>query len=248
MSSTKPLVLITGANQGLGLDAAKHLAASGTYHVLVTARSLSNAEAAVREVATTAADPSALTPIQLDVTSSASIAAAAELVASEFGHLDILINNAGIGQVPGASVVEAFRQVFDVNVFGVVAVTEAFLPLIKKSTYHDRRIVNVTSALGLITQAGDQEYDFNAEKLYIADYRASKAALNMVTVAMAGSLREEGIAVVAVAPGWCKTRLMGGAGFKEVVDGAKVIAGAATEGKGSEISGKYVAGEAHDGW
>ncbi|KAJ9156775.1 NAD(P)-binding protein [Coniochaeta hoffmannii] len=250
MSSTRALALITGANQGIGLATARQLASTGKYHVLVTARSLDNAEAAVRELQTTAADPTALAPIAIDVTDDDSIAAAVESVSSQFGHLDILINNAGIGQPepPQVSIRKAFRQVFEVNVFGAMAVTDAFLPLLRASSYHDRRIVNVTSGLGLISMAGKEGYAFNANAWYAPDYRSSKAALNMVTAAMSVKLKQEGIAVVAAAPGMCRTKFTGGQGRKDASDGARVVVRAATEGAGEEVNGTYVSDEPHDGW
>jgi NAD(P)-dependent dehydrogenase (short-subunit alcohol dehydrogenase family) len=248
MASSKALVLITGANQGLGFATARKLASSGKYHVLVTARSASNAETAVQELLADAADKTALTPITLDVTDDASIAAAAKTVSEKFGRLDILINNAGIGQVPGAPIREQFRQIFEVNVFGVVAVTDAFLPLLRASTYADRRIVNVTSGLGLITMAGKKGYAFNANAWYAPDYRSSKAALNMITAAQSVKFADEKIAVIAVAPGMCRTKFTGNQGRKEASDGARVIVGAATGGNPEELSGTYVAEEPHEGW
>jgi NAD(P)-dependent dehydrogenase (short-subunit alcohol dehydrogenase family) len=248
--TSKVLVLITGANQGIGLATAKQLANSDKYHIIITTRSLANAEAAVKELGASATDPAALTPLVLDVRDDASIEAAAASVQSQFGRLDILINNAGLGQPqsPQSSIRESFRQVFEVNVFGLMAVTEAFLPLLRASTYHDRRIVNLTSGLGLTTMAGKKGYAFNANAWYAPDYRSSKAAVNMITAAMSVKLAEEGIAVVAVAPGMCRTRFTGGQGRKEASDGAKVVVRAATEGEAEEISGKYIADEAHDGW
>lgn len=248
MASSKALVLITGANQGLGFHTAKQLAASGKYHVLVCGRDTAKAEAAVQELQADAADRTALTAITLDVTDDSTIAAAAKTVSDKFGHLDILINNAGLGQVPDAPLREQFRQIFEVNVFGVVTVTDAFLPLLRKSTYGDRRIVNVTSGLGLITMAGKKNYAFSANAWYAPDYRSSKAALNMITAAQAVKFAEEKIAVIAVAPGMCRTRFTGGQGRKDADGGAAVIVRAATEGNAEELSGTYVAEEAHEGW
>ncbi|KAI1104960.1 hypothetical protein F4804DRAFT_305575 [Jackrogersella minutella] len=246
--ASKALVLITGANQGIGFAIAKQFASLGKYHVLVSARSTSNAEAAIQEIQKESSD-AALTPITLDVTDDASIAAAAKNVTDQFGHIDILINNAGVGLAPGATTVrEQFRQIFEVNVFGVVAVTDAFLPLLKASTYSDRRIVNVTSGLGLISMAGKKGYAFNANAWYAPDYRSSKAALNMITAAQSVKFASDKIAVVSAAPGMCRTKFTGGQGRKEASDGAKVIVRAATEGNPEEVSGTYVCDEASDGW
>ncbi|RWA13032.1 hypothetical protein EKO27_g2093, partial [Xylaria grammica] len=162
MASEKTLVLVTGANQGIGFAVAKLFATSDKYHVLVGARSTINAQTAVEQLQNEAADKTALTPITLDVTDDASIEAAAREVSDQFGHLDILINNAGLGSAPGLPIRETYRQIFEVNVFGVAAVTEAFMPLLRASSFHDRRIVNVTSGLGLISMAGKKGYAFNA--------------------------------------------------------------------------------------
>lgn len=130
-------------------------------------------------------------------------------MSDKFGHLDILINNAGLGQVPGAPIREQFRQIFKVNVFGVVAATDGFLPLLRASTYPGRRIVNLTSGLGLITMAGEKGDAFNANVWYAPDYRSSKAALNMITVAQSVKFEDEKIAVITVAPGMCRSHCAG---------------------------------------
>lgn len=217
--------------------------------MLVSARNTSSAQAAVEEIQKGAIDKAALTAITLDVTDDVSIEAAAKGVSDQFGHLDILINNTGVGQAPGASSVrEQFRQIFEVNVFGVAAVTEAFLPLLRASSFSDRRIVNVTTGLGLITMAGKKDYAFNANAWYVPDYRSSKAALNMITAAQSVKFASDKIVVIAVAPGMCRTKFTGGQGRKEASDGAKVIVRAATEGNPEELSGTYVADEPNDGW
>ncbi|GLA88273.1 hypothetical protein AtubIFM56815_002717 [Aspergillus tubingensis] len=296
MTTSKILVLITGANQGIGFAVAQQLASSGKFHVLVGARTTLKAEAAVKELESDAVDKSALTPITIDVTDDASIAAAAQTVSETFGRLDILINNAGIAQTPATTLREQYRQVFDVNVFGIVVVMDTFLPLLRASTYSDRRIVNVTSGQGLISRAGHKDHPASAKTYFIPDYRSSKAAVNMITVAHAvkladekiaviaavarGSrndshkdhpasaktyfipdyrsskaavnmitvahavkLADEKIAVIAAAPGYCRTSINGGQGVKEASDGARVIVRAATEGDPEKLSGTFVADE-----
>jgi NAD(P)-dependent dehydrogenase (short-subunit alcohol dehydrogenase family) len=151
----KPVALVTGANQGIGLQIAKDLAAHG-FTVLVGSRNLERGVAAAREVGP---DAHAL---QLDVTDQASIATAAERVRNEFGRLDVLVQNAAISnmnKLPGQSVEEyakttrpsnvsldEMRAVWNTNVFGVLAVYQAMLPLLRKTP--GARIVNVSSALG----------------------------------------------------------------------------------------------------
>ncbi|PYI12386.1 dehydrogenase [Aspergillus sclerotiicarbonarius CBS 121057] len=246
---SKVLALITGANQGIGFATARQLASSNKFHVLVGARSALKAEAAVKELESDAADKSALTPITIDVADDASITAAAQTVSKAFGRLDILINNAGIAQAPDTTLREQYRQIFEVNVFGMAVVMDAFLPLLRASPYPDRRIVNVTSGQGLISRAGKKDHPANAKTYFIPDYRSSKAAVNMITVAYSVNLADEKIAVVAAAPGYCRTNLNGGQGVKEASDGAKVVVRAATEGDPETLSGTYIADESWSlGW
>ncbi|GLI73909.1 putative secondary metabolism biosynthetic enzyme [Penicillium ochrochloron] len=250
--SSKVLVLVTGANQGIGFAIARQLAFSDKFHVLVGAREASKAEAAIQQLRSgQQSDALALTPITIDVTDDTSITAAAQTISDQFGHLDILINNAGIGQVtePGTPVREKYRRIFDVNVFGVAAMIDTFLPLLRASQYTDRRIVNVTSGLGQISMAGKKDYAFNARAWFAPDYRSSKAALNMITAAFSVNLADEKIAVIAAAPGFCRTNFTGGQGKKEASDGASVIVRAATEGNPEELSGTFVADEGFGlGW
>ncbi|KAL4992935.1 putative short-chain dehydrogenase [Aspergillus recurvatus] len=245
MSSGKPLVLITGANQGIGFAAAQILASTGKYHLLIGARSQPKAEAAVQQLLSLAA-AAAATPLVIDVADDASILAAAKLVTDRFGSLDILINNAGISgqpEQPGLTLREKFHQVFDVNVFGVAAVTAAFLPLLRASKYHDRRIVNVTTGLGHIGMALSPTSDYNIKAWALPVYRSSKTALNMITAVDAVTLAEEGISAILAAPGFTRTNFTGGHGVKDASEGAKEIVRAATEGNPGDLVGKVVDAE-----
>src|SRR5262249_26900528 len=156
-----PVALVTGANKGIGLQIAKDLAARG-FTVLVGSRNLEHGETAAKSVG---ADARAL---QLDVTNQASIAAAAERIRNEFGRLDALVNNAAISHAgkagrPVAEVVKSYRPsvasldevraVFETNVFGVIAVTQAMLPLLREAPAG--RIVNVSSVAGSLTLNAD---------------------------------------------------------------------------------------------
>jgi NAD(P)-dependent dehydrogenase (short-subunit alcohol dehydrogenase family) len=157
----KPVALVTGANKGIGLQIGKDLTAQG-FIVLVGSRSLDHGEAAAKSIG---ADARAL---QLDVTNQASIAAAAERIRNEFGRLDVLVNNAAISHAgkPGRPLEEMaksgrlslvsldeVRAVFETNVFGVIAVTQAMLPLLREAPAG--RIVNVSSASGSLTLNSD---------------------------------------------------------------------------------------------
>jgi NAD(P)-dependent dehydrogenase (short-subunit alcohol dehydrogenase family) len=146
-------------------------------------------------------------PLVLDVTDAASVRAAAPQVDDWFGRLDVLVNNAGIsggrtGQIPGEVDLDTIRAVFETNFFGVIQVTESFLPLLRKSA--GARIVNVSSGTGSLHWQTDPDHYF-AARVALAGYPTSKTALNMLTVQYAKALAADHIAVNAVAPGACGT-------------------------------------------
>jgi NAD(P)-dependent dehydrogenase (short-subunit alcohol dehydrogenase family) len=222
----KSLALVTGANQGIGLQIAKDLAAHG-FTVLIGSRNFERGEAAAKEVG-----PNAHV-LQLDVTDQASITAAVNRVRDQFGRLDVLIQNAAISntnKLPGQSVEEfskttrpsnvsldEMRAVWDTNVFGVLAVYQAMLPLLRKTP--GARIVNVSSGVGSLTRNSDPASPWRS--IFGPVYPASKTALNALTVAMALELEPEGIKVNAVSPGFTKTNLNGYAGTETVEQGAR---------------------------
>src|ERR1700720_1973728 len=222
----QPVALVTGANQGIGLQIAKDLVAHG-FTVLVGSRDFERGEAAAKEVGPDAR------ALQLDVTNRASITAAAERVRNEFGRLDVLVQNAAISntrKLPGQSIEEyakttrpsnvsldEMRAVWDTNVFGVLAVYQAMLPLLREAP--EARIVNVSSGVGSLTTNSDPA--FAHRSIFGPVYAASKTALNALTVAMAIELEPEGIKVNAVSPGFTKTNLNGYAGTETVEQGAR---------------------------
>jgi NAD(P)-dependent dehydrogenase (short-subunit alcohol dehydrogenase family) len=222
----QPVALVTGANQGIGLQIAKDLVAHG-FTVLVGSRDFERGEAAAKEVG-----PGARA-LQLDVTNRASITAAAEWVRNEFGRLDVLVQNAAISntrKLPGQSIEEyakttrpsnvsldEMRAVWDTNVFGVLAVYQAMLPLLRETP--GARIVNVSSGVGSLTTNSDPTFPYRA--IFGPVYPASKTALNALTLAMALELDPEGIKVNAVSPGFTKTNLNGYAGTETVEEGAR---------------------------
>lgn len=209
---SKPVALVTGANQGIGLQIAKKLAAHG-FTVLVGSRNLGRGEEAAKSID---GDGRA---VQLDVTDQGSIDAAAERIRNELGRLDVLVNNAGIahagdagrslaeivkmGRASTASLNEV-RAVFETNVFGVIAVTQAMLPLLRDAPAG--RIVNVSSGRASLTLASDPGESRRREMFGIT-YSSSKAALNAVTLAFALDLESTDIKVNAAAPGFTVTAM-----------------------------------------
>ncbi|MGH3375336.1 MAG: SDR family oxidoreductase [Actinoallomurus sp.] len=204
------IALVTGANKGIGREIAAQLAERGMT-VLVGAR---DRERRTEALAGLRAQGARAHPVALDVTDRASVAGAAAHVEERFGRLDVLVSNAGISggiprQVPGDADLAVARQVFEVNVFGVIMVTEAMLPLLRRSAAG--RIVNVTSSLGslgLMGTPGSHQASITASTAY----RPSKTALNALTVQYAQALREEGILVNAADPGGCATDFTKGLG------------------------------------
>jgi NAD(P)-dependent dehydrogenase (short-subunit alcohol dehydrogenase family) len=179
----KPVALVTGANQGIGLQIAKDLVAHD-FTVLVGSRNFERGEAAAKEVGP---DAHAL---QLDVTDRASIIAAAERVRNKFGRLDVLVQNAAISNTnkllgqsiedyakttrPSNVSLDEMRAVWDTNVFGVLAVYQAMLPLLRQAPH--ARIVNVSSGVGSLTTNADPAFPYRS--IFGPVYPASKTALN----------------------------------------------------------------------
>ena len=195
-------VLITGANRSIGLELVKEFSKKGLYVYLGT-RDLEKGQAVVKELNKSGFEN--IEAIQIDVTKPDTILAAKNVVESEKGKLDILINNAGIsGEFPQSALdtsIKDIQNVFDTNFFGVISVTQAFLELLKKS--ETPRISNITSGLGSLTLHSDptwKYYNFKA-----ASYVTSKAALNAYTIALAYELRDLPFKVNAIDPGYTAT-------------------------------------------
>jgi NAD(P)-dependent dehydrogenase (short-subunit alcohol dehydrogenase family) len=225
------IALITGANKGIGYATARQLGALGLT-VLVGARDESRGRGAAAELR---AAPDLIAAggdarfVQLDVTDERSVARAAEWVEAEFGVLDVLVNNAGIARgdwpgTPSGTSLETLRTIYETNVFGVVAVTNAMLPLLRRAPA--ARIVNVSSELGSITANLDPDSPMFA--MASIPYPSSKTALNMITAMYAKELRDTPIKVNAANPGFCATDLNQHRGFRTAEQGAEVSVQLAT--------------------
>lgn len=223
---SKPVALITGANQGIGLQIAKDLVAHG-FAVLVGSRNFERGEAAAREVGRDAY------ALQLDVTDQTSITAAADRVRKEFGRLDVLVNNAAISntsKLPQQTVedyarlnrasnasLDEVRTIWETNVFGTLAVYQAMLPLLREAPA--ARIVNVSSGVGSLSSIADPSFPYR--HIFGPGYAASKTAMNAMTLAMAIELESTGIKVNACSPGFIKTNLNNYEGTGTVEEGAQ---------------------------
>jgi NAD(P)-dependent dehydrogenase (short-subunit alcohol dehydrogenase family) len=207
-------ILITGANKGLGYEAARRLIEAG-HDVWIGARDPERGRAAAEALGTRF--------VELDVLLDTSVAAAAETV----GELDVLINNAGIsgGRVPVPAVMpEDVARVFETNVYGLVRVTRAFLPALERSD--NPVIVNVSSGMGSLAVTSDPE---RVESTFVGlSYPASKAAVNMLTTQYAKAFPE--IRVNAVDPGYTATDFNGHSGSQTVTEGTDAIVAMATIG------------------
>jgi len=235
------IAFISGANKGIGLETARQLGKTGVT-VVIGARDLARGEAAAKELRAEGIDARA---VKLDVVSAADIAAVAAYLQREFGVLDILINNAGTvtGESLGVDSVtivseEALRATFETNFFAVVNLTNALLPLLRKSKAG--RIVNVSSILGSLTFHSDGTLDQG--KMFA--YDASKTALNAYTIHLAAALKGTKIKVNSAHPGWVKTDLGSDAAPMDVVDGAKTEVELATLGEDGPTGGYFHLGKA----
>jgi NAD(P)-dependent dehydrogenase (short-subunit alcohol dehydrogenase family) len=219
------IALITGANKGIGFETARLLGAR-QMTVLLGARDEDRGRQAERTLRDGGAD---VHFVQLDVADDKSVRQASEWIEAEYGRLDILVNNAGIARgdgrgAPSETTLETLRAVYETNVFGVVAVTNAMLPLLIRAPA--ARVVNVSSEVGSIASMTDP--DSPLWPMASVPYPSSKSALNMVTVMYAKELRDTPIKVNAANPGYCATDLNGNSGFRSPEQGAQVSVHLAT--------------------
>jgi len=228
-ASRSTIVLITGANKGIGFEIAKKLAKEQpSYHILVGSRDSKRGEEAAAKL-----DAENVEAISIDVTNDESISAAASTVASKFGRLDVLINNAGIAvedttQSGNGSLRDRMFECYNVNVFGAMQTFETFTPLLEKSS--NPNVVFISSGLGSFgNQASMGSY---------AVYRSSKTAINMLVMTYAHRYREKGWKINSCCPGFVATDLNNFRGVGKVESGAINAVRLATLGKDGE-TGTY---------
>ena len=219
--------LITGANKSIGFETARQLLEQG-YYVFLGSRDPQKGQQAVEQLKS--AGLTQVEAVQLDVADAASVAAARRAVGQQTPVLDVLINNAGIlgGMVqPATSTsLSTVKEVFAINVFGVIEVTQVFIDLLRQSPAP--RIVNVTSGLGSLTLHNDPSWKYYTVKG--AAYQPSKAALNAYTIMLAYELRDTPFKVNAVDPGYTATDFNHHSGPGTVPDAAARVVKAALLG------------------
>jgi len=228
------IALISGANKGIGFEIARGLGAK-KITVLVGARDAARGQEAVEKLKGEGIDARF---VKLDVTDQGTIDRAAEWIEKEFGRLDALVNNAGVGDFgakPSGADLAKVREVYDTNVFGPMALTQAMLPLLGKSKHG--RIVNVSSSLGSLTLASQR--DSPISQFLLLGYNTSKSALNSLTLQFANELKDTPIKVNAICPGYCATDLNGNSGPRTAAQGAKAAIEYATIGEDGPTGGYF---------
>jgi NAD(P)-dependent dehydrogenase (short-subunit alcohol dehydrogenase family) len=224
--------LITGANRGIGLQTGKELSGRG-FRVFVGARDQRAGADAAASIAGSAE------PLVIDVSDSMSIKAAARVLAAKTDRLDVLINNAGVYPDHGITILDVTRdrmvETFETNTFGPIEVTQAFLPLLRKSAA--ARVINVSSGYGQLDGLSPA----------VPSYCLSKLALNGVTLMMSRALRAERIAINSVCPGWVRTDMGGADADRSVEEGAATIVWLASKAPAS-LTGKFYRDRAEIPW
>ncbi|MBC7798788.1 MAG: SDR family oxidoreductase [Pyrinomonadaceae bacterium] len=238
--SDKKIALITGANKGIGFETAKQLAQKGIT-VLIGARDVSEGNEAADSLKAENFDAHF---VELDIVDEKTRESAREFIEKQFGKLDILINNAavdlegsaeGTAKTASETTLKTYRETFETNLFGLIAVTQTFLPLIRKSDAG--RIVNVSSIRGSLTHQSDPNDDLYDKK--VPAYDVTKTAINAFTVSLAVELKDTKIKVNIAHPGWVKTEMGGGDADLTIEDGAKTSVDLATLDENG-YTGKFI--------
>jgi len=242
MADTR-IALVTGANKGIGREIARQLAEAGVT-VIIGARDPERGMEAAAELTSRSLSAES---IEIDLNDEATITAVAERIAADHGRLDILVNNAGIVDAadgpPTTAATTAARRIMETNFICTLAVTQAMLPLLRKS--RAGRIVNLATTLGSLAINGDPSSPYYSARLI--GYNASKAALNMLTVQLAAELADTPIVVNSVCPGYVKTDLTGQQGFMTPEEGARLPVTYALLGEDA-VSGRFVEPDGDTPW
>jgi len=219
---SQKIALVTGANRGIGLELSKQLAQAG-FRVITAARTAEKAQAAAKAVGHDAV------PATLEATNPAHIHGIVQQITESFGHLDVLVNNAGAIFEPSFMLTNAdtldadtLRKTFDVNFFAPIALTQALLPLLESS--EGARIINMSSVLGSLTTLAASP----GMGCFALGYNASKAALNMFTITLEAAVKDKNIKVFSAHPGWVKTEMGGDAAPLTLAEGAQTALELAT--------------------
>jgi NAD(P)-dependent dehydrogenase (short-subunit alcohol dehydrogenase family) len=223
MMNNSKVALVTGANKGIGLEIARQLGQQGMT-VLLGARDAARGIAAANALREVGLDAHF---VQIDVTDVAQIAALPGTLEADYGCLDILVNNAGIAlddSPPSQVSLDIVRRTYEVNVFGVIAVTQALLPMLRRS--EAARIVNLSSGLGSLARQSDPQSQF--AEVNLMAYNSSKTALNAITVQFATEFRDTAIKINAACPGYTATDLNQNRGTRTVAQAATVVVHLAT--------------------
>jgi NAD(P)-dependent dehydrogenase (short-subunit alcohol dehydrogenase family) len=223
------IALITGANRGLGLETARQLLQKGV-QVIVSSRNVDKGQEAVRQLQEEGLAPVLL---PLDISDRKQVKNASDWITAQYGRLDILINNAAItGERAGRTrntildtEVQLFRNIFDVNVWGTIQLTQALAPLLRKSK--QGRIINLSSELGSMQLHADTSSPLYHIKKF--GYNSSKTMVNLFTIYLQEALQDTNITVHVISPGWVKTDMGTPDALLEVPDGAAIITRAALE-------------------
>lgn len=235
----KRTVLITGANKSIGFETAREMGKLG-FRVWLGCRDAARGQEAVSRLLSEGIE---VRLVIIDVTDPQSIDAAVGQITSEDGKLDVLVNNAGIPGTwpvaPEAQSISEIMTIYNTNVFGVIRVTQAFLPLLKLG--EEPRIIMISSGLGSLEWVSDLSHPYS--KVAALGYTSSKTALNGVTVAFANALSEYGISVNAVDPGYTATDFNGHTGSRTVSEAASGIVWLAAEASQTITAGFYFDGK-----
>jgi len=231
---TDKTALVTGANKSIGYETARRLGEAG-YRVWLGSRDRERGEAAAAELRQKGHDVRVL---EIDVASDASVEAAATRVLQEDGRLDVLVNNAGVlGSMlaPSEEPIAIIKDVYEVNVFGPIRTTQAFLPLLKAAPRAN--VVMVSSGLGSLGGLTDPASEFYA--INILGYNSSKTALNAATVAFSKEFAAAGIKVNSADPGYTATDFNGHSGYRTVGQAAEIIVRLATLDENGPTGGYF---------